>query len=62
MADRSGVREAIGRIEPLSGAGPNLWTVDVPSEGGLIWGLSAPTRRQLALMLWHWFQLEEPQQ
>jgi len=44
------VRDAIARIEPLSGNGPNFFTVDV--EG---WGLSAPTTLELKKMLWDWF-------
>jgi len=51
------VREAIGRIEPLRGSGPNLFTVDVEFEG-IGWGLSAPTKRELCRMLWHWFTFE----
>jgi hypothetical protein len=50
------VREAISRIEPLPfSRGPNLYTVDVDG-----WGLSAPTRPQVAKMLWHWFNNERP--
>ncbi len=50
-ADRAQkVAEAMARIEPLPGEGPNRWTVDVVG-----WGLSAPTKRKLSLMLWHWF-------
>lgn len=49
------VREAIGRIEPLRGDGPNFFTVDVDG-----WGLSAPTRPALSLMLWDWFNGERP--
>lgn len=49
------VREAIGRIEPLPFSdGPNFYTVDVDG-----WGLSAPTKRQLAKMLWDWFNAED---
>lgn len=44
------VREAIARIRPLRGEGPNFYTVDV--EG---WGLSAPTTLELKKMLWDWF-------
>ena len=50
------VREAIGRIEPLPFSdGPNFWTVDVDG-----WGLSAPTKPQLAKMLWDWFNDRRP--
>jgi hypothetical protein len=50
------VREAIARIEPLPfSGGPNFYTVDVDG-----WGLSAPTRPQLAKMLWDWFNYERP--
>ena len=50
------VREAISRIEPLRFSdGPNFYTVDVDG-----WGLSAPTRPQLAKMLWDWFNGERP--
>ena len=50
------VREAIGRIEPLRGsAGPNYFTVNVDG-----WNLSAPTRTQVAQMLWYWFNDERP--
>lgn len=44
------VREAIARIEPLPGSGPNLFTVDVDG-----WALSAPTTLGLNKMLWDWF-------
>ena len=49
------VSEAIGRIEPLGGDGPNLFTVNV---GG--WNLSAPSRPELGKMLWDWFNDERP--
>lgn len=48
------VRDAISRIGPLPGDGPNRWTVDVAG-----WGISAPTKRRLCLMLWQWFQPDE---
>ena len=44
------VHEAISRIEPLTGDGPNRFTADVHG-----WSLSAPTTRQLKRMLWEWF-------
>lgn len=47
------VQEAIGRIEPLRGDGPNFWTVEVPG-----WAISAPTKEQLHRMLWDWFKSE----
>ncbi len=53
---RRRVRAAIGRIRSLPGGGPNLFTVSVKG-----WGLSAPTKRQLCLMLWHWFTPDEAQ-
>jgi len=49
------VREAIARIEPLRGDGPNFYTVDVDG-----WGLSAPNRPELCKMLWAWFNGERP--
>jgi hypothetical protein len=48
------VRAAVNRIRPLSGTGPNLFTVSV--EG---WHLSAPTKRELNRMLWSWFNTPE---
>jgi hypothetical protein len=52
------VREAIARIRPLRGSGgPNHYTVDVPG-----WGIAAPTKRELCLMLWHWFTAEPADQ
>lgn len=57
-AINASVRAAIDRIEPLPGGGPNHYTVDVPDSYGLKWGVSAPTRPQLARLLWHWFQPE----
>jgi hypothetical protein len=56
MSVNAQVREAIDRIEPLPfSRGPNFYTVDVDG-----WGLSAPTRPQVAKMLWHWFNDERP--
>jgi hypothetical protein len=56
MSVNAQVREAIGRIEPLRfSSGPNFFTVDVDG-----WGLSAPTRPQVAKMLWDWFNGERP--
>lgn len=46
---RQQVAEAVARIKPLPGNGPNHWTVDMPG-----WGLSAPTKRELSLMVWAW--------
>jgi hypothetical protein len=53
MSVNEQVREAIARIEPLPGNGPNRFTVDVKG-----WALSAPTRPALAAMLWDWFTNE----
>ena len=50
MELRAQVAEAVARIEPLPGDGPNLWTVRVVG-----WSLSAPTKPKLCRMLWDWF-------
>jgi hypothetical protein len=55
MSVNEQVREAISRIEPLRGDGPNFYTVNVDG-----WNLSAPTRPQVAKMLWDWFNDERP--
>jgi hypothetical protein len=50
MSTEAQVREAVARIQPLPGKGPNFFTVDV--EG---WWISAPTTLELKKMLWDWF-------